>query len=946
MYSQDATSMPQKAVIGEKITSIEASSLVTGNASCVAASQRMFERIWNAFIPILKDDVMSDGDAVVVTDADLKAIHLGPIHGTGSSPHPAGAGAGALKEPASDPGDMRTLRVTLMRQLLINASLQACLNRQRRGVAILDRADWRSSRGEGAPLRMELGLHCQETEFLRARVVKGLRGLVHALENDSSERAVSDALQALWDAIWSDEDVDLIATQVLYADSVYAALPQALSEASSLLARQGFDAAGLATSLRPYTWLYGDRDGRPHDTDAHTERLIVALEKGIRANYRRDLAEIAEGHPASEIFRQFAERLDSTHPEAFTAPSQFLAELEAGDWCVDERVRALMLRIGVFGFHYLKIEFRQNAAMFTEVVDSIISPGRIAQTLGSGRPSRYAELSIADRVELLTRLHGREGQRQDEPAELWRRFWADNSQAFYDKSAHYHGRDYIDIYNVDRAHIRILNALNTLNTLKLLKTYSDRITIHGIAEAGNIDEPLALLFLLSAAGHRNGVDIALQPEDLAGAESMLQQVDDLYANPVYREHLELRGRRQFITFGPSDTGKQGGKAMHIANMQIAKRHRAIARRFGIEVVPSIVIGYEHARSNGPIAENLAAFDAFAGRDVRYMLSGILEMRSHLLTPVMAHQCLRDLLLANAMRRPPLGITRPSHGGERNGASRVDWVAIVRLYKQRFFEHPVLPALLRGIARFDIVRANSKSTRPPSRAFDVQELESRPDAIRAIPWTRALMLSGVHHELIGASLLATRDVGELQHMYKADASFRGYVKNMAYAAARTRMELAWRTLSGSVPEWRDVIASASGLRPNDIKDSRQLLASVHLEYVQAKRLVLKALHGVEPGRPEDLTAEQLLSTWPLLAQEVAWKEREIDRYVSLLVATKHDSGHFSKAAIQDIYSAFILSANTDLYFYAAEEPGVSPHESSDHEHEYGYGRRHQSLRTAV
>ncbi len=942
MHSQDVIVKTIKPTISEDITSIDAAPPLAGTVSCVAASQQLFERIWNVFIQILRPDVLSDGHAVV-TEADLRETYGGR-----SSFGPASSAGGAADLAGDLASDLRMLRVTLMRQLLINASLQACLNRQRRSVAVVDHADGRRSRNGNGPLRMDLGLHCQETEFLRARVVKGLRGLVQALETDSSERGVSDALQALWDAIWSDEDVDLIATQLLYADSVYAALPQALGEAGSLLARQGLDPTALETSLRPYTWLYGDRDGRPHDTDAHTERLIIALEKGIRANYRRDLADIAQetprGHPASEFFEALADRLDSAHPNAFTAPGQILAELEACDWRADERVRALVLRIGVFGFHYLKIEFRQNAAMFTEVVDSIIPSGLIAGVLGSGRPSSYAELSTADRVELLTRLHGCKGQRQDLPEELWRRFWEDNGQAFYDKAAHYQGRDYIDIYNVDRAHIRILNAVNTLKTLKLLKTYSDRITIHGIAEAGNIDEPLALLFLLAAAGHRNGVDIALQPEDLAGAESMLQQIEDLYTNPVYLEHLELRGRRQFITFGPSDTGKQGGKAMHIANMQIAKLHRAIARRFRIELVPSIVIGYEHARSNGQIAENLEAFDAFAGTDVRYMLSGILEMRSHLLTPVMAHQCLRDLLLANAMRRPPLGFAKPSRGSELNGASRVDWIAIVRLYKQRFFEHPVLPALLRGMARFDIVRANSKSTRPPSRAFDVQELESRPDAIRAIPWTRALMLSGVHHELIGASLLATRNGRDLQDLHRTDATFRGYVKNIAYAAARTRMELAWRTLTGTVPAWRDVIALAAG--PKDIKDARQLLASIHVEYVQAKRLVHKAQYGAEPDGPEELTAEQLLSAWPLLAQEVAWKEREIDRYVALLVATRHEGERFSKAAIQDIYSGFILSANTDLHFYSAEEPDVPRQESGDHDDEYGHGRHHHPLRTAV
>ncbi|TFV37644.1 phosphoenolpyruvate carboxylase [Bradyrhizobium frederickii] len=949
MYSHEAISEAKKSETDGKDRRI-APSMRDGVASRIATSQQIFEQIWNVFISILREDILSDGDAVVVSEADLDEIYGEPQ----SIRSIAQGAANRVKERSLDPHEMRTLRVALMRQLLINASLQACLNRQRRDVAIFDQNECRPSRCDSAPLRMELGLHCQETEFLRAKVVNGLRGLVQVLErvldqlpnDDSLECAVHDALQGLWDAIWSDEDVDLIAMQLLYADSMYAALPQALGEASSLLSRQGIDPAGLETCLRPYTWLYGDRDGRPHDTDAHTERLIVALEKGVRANYQRDLAEIAEGHPASDIFRKLADRLDTTHPEAVTSSSQLLAELEVSGLCADERVRALMLRIGVFGFHYLKIEFRQNAAMFTEVVDSIIPPGLIAGTLGPGRPSRYAQLSTAERVELLSQLHGRKGQHQDMPEELWRRFWDDNGQAFHDKAAHYQGRDYIDIYNVDREHIRVLNALNTLNTLKLLKRYSDRITIHGIAEAGSIDEPLALLFLLAAAGHRNGVDIALQPEDLAGAEAMLQQIEDLYANPVYREHLELRGRRQFITFGPSDTGKQGGKAMHIANMQIAKRHRAIAGRFGIEVVPSIVIGYEHARSNGPIAENLERFDAFTGRDVRYMLSGILEMRSHLLTPVMAHQCLRDLLLASAMRRSPFGIAKPSRGAGPDDVSRVDWIAIVRLYKQRFFEHPVLPALLRGIARFDIVRANSKSTRPPSRAFDLQDLESRPDAIRAIPWTRALMLSGVRHELIGAGLLAVRDVGELQDLYRADATFRGYVKNIAYAAARTRIELAWRTLTGSLPEWCEVVALANSLRSSDMEDPRQLLASIHVEYVQAKRFVYKAQYGLEAARPEDLTAEQLLSAWPVLAEEVAWKEREIDRYIPLLVATKREAQNFTKAAIQEIYSGFVLSANTDLYFYAADEPDAPRQESKARQPEHGDHPRHHSLRAAV
>lgn len=884
---------------------------------CVAKSQEVFTQIWNTFISIVEGDPQPARSTVTFTEIDRREAYraLSTIHAVYHSDSCRITGNEAYRAPF----DLETIRIALMRQLLINASLQACLNRQRRTVAIEGSGAARQGAADG-PLRVELGLHCQETEFLRVEVIKCLRTLVEVLEVDAAKHEIASAVGDLWRSIWAEKDIDLIETQLFYADCIYAALPDALGEASDILARHGFDGAGLDSCLTAYTWLYGDRDGRPHDTDGHTERLIVALEKGIRANYRRDLREIAAAHPARQFFDGIAERLDPDHPEAFETPQHLVAELLASAWQADRRVRALVLRLTVFGFHYLKIEFRQNAGMFTEVVDSIVPAELIAEILGPERPSRYAALSSGDRVELLTRLHAHDTPNLAET--LWQRFWQKNKPVFDEGTARHKGLDYIDIYRIDRGYIRLLNAVMTLNCLRMLKAYSDRITIHGIAEANSIDEPLALLFLLAAAGHRNGIDIALQPEDLEGAEAILQTVEGLYANPVYREHLELRGHRQFITFGPSDTGKQGGKAMHIANMQIAKLHKLIARRFGIELIPSIVIGYEHARSNGPIAENFAAFGAFDGKAARYMLSGILEMRSHLLTPVMAHQCLRDLFLTNALRRPLAG-GPASARGDISQASSVDWIAIVRLYKQKFFDHPLLPDLLRGMARFDIVRANTKSTRPPSRAFDVAELESQPAAIRAIPWTRALLLSGIRHELIGASLLAQQDGANLHALHGNDPVFRGYVRNLAYAAARTRMELAWQTLAGTVPTLSEVSDLASRLDRDSAQDPRHLLASIHLEYVQAKRLVHKAQHGTEPDRPEALTAAQLLRAWPALAREVAWKEREIDGYIPVLVATRHEKQRFGKPEIQDIYSGFILSANTDLYFYTPEERSA-PH----------------------
>lgn len=56
---------------------------------------------------------------------------------------------------------------------------------------------------------------------------------------------------------------------------------------------------------------------------------------------------------------------------------------------------------------------------------------------------------------------------------------------------------------------------------------------------------------------------------------------------------------------------------------------------------------------------------------------------------------------------------------------------------------------------------------------------------------------------------------------------------------------------------------------------------------------------------------MLSAWPELQAEVAWKERALAPYYEALIATRRDPGALSKSAIHDLYSGYLLSANTDL-----------------------------------
>ncbi len=96
------------------------------------------------------------------------------------------------------------------------------------------------------------------------------------------------------------------------------------------------------------------------------------------------------------------------------------------------------------------------------------------------------------------------------------------------------------------------------------------------------------------------------------------------------EFLRKNGSTQYVTFGPSDIGKQGGKGMHIANMQLANMHRMLAKKQGINLIASVIIGHEHARCNNTILENLTEYGVNKSNEIRYMLGGLNEMR-HLIS---------------------------------------------------------------------------------------------------------------------------------------------------------------------------------------------------------------------------------------------------------------------------------------------------------------------------
>jgi len=867
------------------------------SSESIPKPRETFGRLWAAFEEIVRND----GRNIHCRRAlqDIKAFDF--LRGKNAQlVEQVGRDFFTLK----DADERRTLvKALLVKQLLAEVAMRASVTRHYAGSAAADSlaapADWPRS---PESVRLSIGILSKETEQLRFGVVKALQVLETRVEREAAAADVEMALRGLWDAIWDEVDGSDTDFQILYAHSLYDHLPRATLELRKQLEAAAGRPVELGAWFHPFTWLHADKDGRPYDTNAHTAKLVSNMEEAVRGRYREDLAALLDAYPGDARLAEAARRLGRGEPDTFETPDELLNLIADSRARGDARLDDLVLRINTFGFFFAKLEYRENAGMFDAVLDEILPPEIVGATLGRA-PCRYAELDRHEKVRLLTDLQGEHSEQR--PPAIWRAYRLKTDAPFEAGQQQYRNGDYLELLKIDPAYIRMLDARTMVERFEMIRGGVERMPIHGIAESDGIDGPLAVLFFMEVAGLRNGIDVALQPEDLHGAQATLANIRELYENPVYKAHLQLRGATQYITFGPSDTGKQGGKAMHKANMRIANLHKAIAREHGVEAVLHVILGYEHARCNGPIDDAMREYGALDSRETRFMMAGCAEMRSHLLAPERAVHCLKMLFTMH------LDARGPHAAPDEIDRERGFWTSVVHRYQTLFFEHPALPNLLKALARFDVVGATAKGTRPPSRIFNIENFESRPDAIRAIPWTRALLVGGIHSELIGAGLLADEPAVRLAATFRKNPSFSGYVKNIAYALARTDVECAWLTVLGDIPSREAIERWSAELSENAGEPAHRMLAALHLEIVSAKRFVYKALNSHEPYDDAwSLAAITLLAPWPGLQQEVAWKEDNLRIYRLLLPYLRRDPAFLRSDAVHDFYSGLLAAANTD------------------------------------
>jgi phosphoenolpyruvate carboxylase len=563
------------------------------------------------------------------------------------------------------------------------------------------------------------------------------------------------------------------------------------------------------------SWVGGDRDGNPNVTPEVTWQTLLTHKQLILNFYlariedlKREFTQSARLHPVSEELleslqadgemislpperlRRFAQepyalklryievRLEATlhhlealkdfraespsfagEPPAYASSAGFLDDLTLlqrsfrychADLLADEgSLKHLVTQVETFGFHLATLDVRQHSEEHEKEMDTLLAAARVLPT-----GTRYAELSEAEKVKLLTR-------EICNPRPLLSRDWITRTGE----------PSVMQVFEVIRR-AQIYIAERAINTYIISMT-------HGISDV------LEVLLLAKEAGlvrwrsAENGgtyldSDLDVVPlfetiEDLQLCNNLMR---DLFNNRAYRAHLAARQGMQEVMLGYSDSSKDGGYlAANWALQDTQGRLAEVCKKAGVTLRlfhgRGGTVGRGGGRANRAIlSQPLGSFDG----QIRFTEQGeVISFRYSL--PPIAHRHLEQIINATLLAA--------SNKPERKKERRV-WQDAMKeiaaqsriVYRALVYDDPEFWAFYAGatpIAHISKLPIASRPVFRPGKQLAGLEVEG----LRAIPWVFAWVQSryvlpgwyGIGSSLEWFASQSEEKLSLLQEMYK-------------------------------------------------------------------------------------------------------------------------------------------------------------------------------------
>lgn len=488
--------------------------------------------------------------------------------------------------------------------------------------------------------------------------------------------------------------------------------------------------------LRFSSWVGGDMDGNPNVTAttvrdslrAHRTLIIHRYKQELRELYQHLSQSVSRIHVDPEIRQRIREyaadfpvemesinhrhrnmpyrvllrlmgaRLKATReelPRRYSTPAEFVADLRLiarsleanrGQHAGLFKVKRLLLRAEIFGFHAAALDIRQDSLVFRRSVGALLDD---ADWLEHRSTTRIARLQEA---------------------------WRDGGSA---------------------AGTVEDETEQTLDVFRAIAECRERYGETAIGDvvismAESADDVLSVLLLARWAGLRDEhgrVPLDVVPlfetiDDLHNAPDVMRQ---LFSDPVYREHLAARGSQR-VMLGYSDSSKDGGiAASRWALQQAQSLLSAVAEAAGVRLTFFHGRGGTVSRGGGRVHRAVLAAPPRTVNghlrlteqgeiiNAKYGLRGI-ALRT--LEQMAGAALIADLAPPRSHEDEPQWTTAMSLIADR---SRIAFRALVH-------DHPRFHEFFRIVTPIDVIERMKIGSRPVARRLGkgIQDL-------RAIPW---------------------------------------------------------------------------------------------------------------------------------------------------------------------------------------------------------------------
>jgi phosphoenolpyruvate carboxylase len=336
-----------------------------------------------------------------------------------------------------------------------------------------------------------------------------------------------------------------------------------------------------------------------------------------------------------------------------------------------------------------------------------------------------------------------------------------------------------------------------------------------------------------------GADLAAAPRVMAAC----------FASPAYREHLRLRGDRQEVMLGYSDSNKDAGFVASNWALYRAQRDLcAVGANEGVSVSFFHGRGGSIGRGGGPANQAiLAQPPGTVGERIRLTEQGeVIADRYGL--PALAHRHLEQLV--NAVLRAGFAQTATPEPAWEHAMDRLAALAREH-YRALVYDDPRFVTYFRAATPIAEIGRLNLGSRPSAR-----KPSGRIEDLRAIPWVFAWMQS--RHTLpgwYGLGYALERFVEEeedalalLQRMVEAWPFFRTLLESAQMILGKADLHIAGR--------YAELCA--------DRELGREMFGKIEAEHERARRMICQVVK-----------AEEILDYAPVLKRSIALRNPYVD-----------------------------------------------------------------------